>query len=167
MKTIIMTDQQSKLYETITIKEIIRSYQKFAMKKLSHYRNPELRSFFKNYCDHNFRQLLYGINFSCHFSFYLYLHLKKKALPFEIESPSKPFTISQPVDLNLTQISRLTGISRNTIKKAYKELCRKKLILETGYITKRNKPKKVMIVNDYYFVGYEKSDEKVYYRFDF
>lgn len=101
------------------------------------------------------------------FSFYLYLHLKKKALPFEIESPSKPFTISQPVDLNLTQISRLTGISRNTIKKAYKELCRKKLILETGYITKRNKPKKVMIVNDYYFVGYEKSDEKVYYRFDF
>lgn len=69
MKTVIMTDQQSKLYETITIKEIIQSYQKFATKKLSHYRNPELRSFFKNHCDHNFRQLLHGINFSCHLAF--------------------------------------------------------------------------------------------------
>lgn len=108
---------------------------------------------------------LYEIKFHSSFAFYLYLYLKSKAIGYLDQGPDD-FTISQPIKLNITKVAYEAGISRNTVKSAYKELKRLGIVYDAIIPVFNNKVKECMIINPKYVIGYDENEHKVIYSIE-
>jgi len=133
--------------------------RKFLRKKYSHMKKQNLKDFFDTYCIKEFSNKISEIDFRCYFSFYLYLYLKAIA-----EGYDPGFTISGPIAINLTEISRQAGISRNTVKAASRELTNVGLIIYNDDIKLPNNGiKHYMLLNDSYLLGFDSEEGKIIY----
>lgn len=167
MIQVYLSKSKFELFKNMSDKEIVKAKKKFYQKKLNHCKSASLNDFFQIHCSQCYNPILLDVNFHCHFSFYLYLFLKKQAVPYSLFSDKGVNTISQPINLNLTKVAILGGVSRNTIKKSFNELVKKGLILHTNISAPRrsNQPKIVMLLYDDIILGYEKLEDKVYFDF--
>ena len=168
MVQVYLSKSKFELFKKMGEIEIVKARKKFYHKKLNHCKSASLNDFYQNHCEHNYNPILLDLNFHSHFSFYLYLFIKKQAVPYSLFSDDAVNTISQPINLNLTKVAILGGVSRNTIKKSFNELVKKGLILHTNISAPRrsNQPKIVMLLYDDIILGYEKLEDKVYFDFN-
>lgn len=163
MIKVFLTKTKFELLRNMTEKEIFKATKKFYKKKLNHSNCPLLNEFYQKHCCQVYKQILHDLDFQCHFSFYLYLYLKKNAVPFSNDPSESAHKLSQTITLNLTKTAKLAGVSRNTLKKSFEELVKKGLILYSNNPTPRksNRPKIVLLVFDNAIIGYEKEEDKV------
>lgn len=137
----------------------------FCRKKLNHLNSVKFRLFWEKYCSKvNFSDVLYEIRFKCSFSFYLYLYLKAQAVGYDIEVGTD-FTVSQPLDVNFGRIVKISGMTTNTVKKAFRELVNSGLLLyrEDFKPKYHNSTKSIMILNDKQLVGYDQKKKRIIY----
>ena len=147
------------------MKAINESFNKFCKRKKCHLKDQRLKKFFE-ICTKDFNPLLYTIPFSCYFSLYLYLYLKSKAEKFGFESNSEQFTVSKPMEINLSAVRRLAGIPMGTIKSAYRELLRYGFLVYSEELAsdKKNDSKWAILVNDYYIMEHDIVNERTIFN---
>lgn len=151
MENVKLNQLQKIILDEALLRQRNKSKRRFSRRHKTHFNDPKLqKAFYKLTVD--FSDNLYEIPFKCYFSFYLYLILKSKVKYIDwIDDMPCYFKIAISQDLNVMQISREFGICRNTIRKAFKELVKYRLIEESPEIAPYHKSTKSIIVyNDYY-----------------
>ena len=96
-------------------KEIVKARKRFYQKKLNHCKSVSLNDFYQNHCEHNYNPILLDLNFHSHFSFYLYLFIKKQSVPYSLFSDKGVNTISQQMKLNLTKVAILGEVLKKDL----------------------------------------------------
>ena len=106
--------------------------------------------------------LLETIKFDCFFSIHLYRYLKTVGL-----KDLKVSITSAPFEINLLRVSKRANISKNTAKKALKELLQIGLLVlkETPY-ENINSRYKVILVNDKYICGWNANEKTFNFKFN-
>jgi len=147
--------EQKEILDVALSRELRKKQKRFKKKMLSHFNNSKLKAIYDS-CQVDFSPVLYEVPFKCYFSFYLYLILKSKVRFMDwIEMPYY-YRIAVSQDFNINQIHRETGICRHSIRKAFKELVRYRMIEITDYIKPEHKSTKpVLVYNDYYIHSYD------------
>lgn len=161
--TMMLTEQQKLILEEQLRKENDKRKAKFIKKKLNHVNSPKLAIVFDS-LKVTFSDKLFDIPWRCSFSFYLYLILKSKVRFIDFCDMPGFYKIAISQDLNILQLSKETGVCRNTIRKAYKELLQLNLIEETDYVRPTHKSTRtVLVFNDFYIHAYDPETGKVLY----
>ncbi len=167
METVILNSIQKVVVEEALRREREKKKNKFKRKRKTHFNNANLKRIFENVTKTiDFSDVLFEIPWTCFFSLYLYLILKSKVKFIDwIEDPPSYYSkIAVSQDLNIMQLSREYNVNRNTIRKAYFELVRYKLIEATPEIKPNHKStKSVCIYNDYYIHSFDKDLRHVVY----
>lgn len=165
MKKILISEKDYEKLSGLKSNEITLAYKKFCKKKKCHLKETRLKNFYKN-CSDDFNPMLFIIPFKCYFSFYLYLYLKSKAEKFGFESNSEQFTVSKPMEINLSAVRRLAGIPMGTIKSAYRELLRYGFLVYSEELAsdKKNDSKWAILVNDYYIMEHDIVNERTIFN---
>jgi hypothetical protein len=158
----IKNDELLKL-EKMKIAHTKKCKLRFSKKRYNHYNKENISQFF-NSLKVSYSDILYEVRFKISFSIYLYLYLKSISVPYEINT-TKEFTISQPVEVNFSKISINAQISRNTVKRAFKELVSLGLLLYDRNLEphKHNGIKRCMLINDFYLIGFNENRNKIIY----
>lgn len=106
--------------------------------------------------------LLETIKFDCFFSIHLYRYLKAT----ELKDLQTSIT-SVPFEINLLRLSKRANISKNTAKKALKEL------LQIGLLVLKESPNeninsryKVILINDKYIGGWNENEKTFIFKFN-
>ena len=158
METIYANSMQKVIIDEALRRERERKKNKFKHKRKTHFKDPNLKRIFESLATVDFSEVLYEIPFQCYFSLYLYLILKSKVKYIDwIEDPPTYYSkIAVSQDLNILKLSREYNINRNTIRKAYYELVRYKLIESTPEIKSNHKScKSILIYNDFYIHSFD------------
>jgi len=167
METVILNSMQKVVVEEALRREREMKKNKFKRKRKTHFNNPNLMRIFESITKSiDFSDVLFEIPFQCHFSLYLFLILKSKVRFIDwIENPPSYYSkIAVSQDLNIMKLSREYNVNRNTIRKAYFELVRYRLIESTPEIKPFHKStKSVCIYNDYYIHSFDKDLGHVVY----
>lgn len=109
----------------------------------------------------NLHPLVSSIKYDCFFSILLYRNLKAAEL-----NSSKKEISSEPLEINLLRISRQAKISKNTAKKALKELLRiGLLVLKESPSENVNSRYKVILINDKYISGWNANERTFNFQF--
>ncbi|MBK9402936.1 MAG: hypothetical protein IPN57_00160 [Ignavibacteria bacterium] len=161
MKAVLITDNDFKALLKSKSRDIEKAYKKFSEKKKIHLKDKRLQSFYK-LCSEDFNPMLYTIPFKCYFSFYLYLYLKTKVKRFDFDIDRFQFVYSKPMDINISEISRLAGVPVNTVKSAVLELLRFGYLIYMKQLSPAasNLCKSAMLVNDFLIVGHDSARDK-------
>jgi hypothetical protein len=164
MKKILISDKDLELLTKLKKKEVQASCKKFHKRKKCHTKDAQLKSFFENSAG-KFNMPLFTIPFKCFFSFYLYVYLKGKAEKFELDL-GKEFKVSKPLEINFSEISRLSGIPMGTVKSAFRELKKFGFLLYSEELKPDNKNGSncVLLVNDYYIIEHDTVNERTLFK---
>ena len=165
MSQIYLNPDEAKKLTQIKQKNINKRIRWFCRKKLNHLNSTRFKLFWDKYCSKvEYSNVLFEIHFKSSFSFYMYLYLKSQAVPYEIEAGGN-FTVSKPVDVNFGRIVKISGMTTNTVKKAFRELveCGLLLFREDMKPMFHNSTKSVMVLNDNYLVGYNQKEKRIIY----
>jgi len=161
--SVILTEQQRLILENQLQKENDKRKAKFLKKKLNHVNSPKLSKVFDS-LNVTFSDKLFDIPWRCSFSFYLYLILKSRVKFVDWCELPEFYKIAISQDFNILQLSKATGVCRNMIRKAYKELQQLNLIEETDYVRPTHKSTRtVLVFNDFYIHAYDPETGKVLY----
>jgi hypothetical protein len=128
------------------LKEIYILKRNFKNKKQNHLNSKKYKKF-NEFIECEPNDVLFEMRFRSSFSLYLYLYLKSKAV-FRLN-----VKFSEPIEVNFEELKRLSGLCKNTVKKAFWELVDCGLIVfnEDGPVNKHNLCKSVMIFDDRFF----------------
>jgi len=167
MQSVHLNSLQQVILNEALSRRLEKRKREFSKKLNSHFHNPRLKAIFEN-LNVEFSDKLYEMPFKCYFSLYLYLILKSRVKYLDwIPDMPEYFKIGVSQDLNVMQLSREFGISRSSVRKAYKELVTYKLIEESPEIAPRHKSTKSIIVyNDYYVHSFDPEAGHVVYTSD-
>lgn len=150
---------QKIIVDEVFRREREKKINKFKRKRKTHFSNQNLKRIFEDVTKTvDFSDVLYEIPFRCFFSLYLYLILKSKVKFIDwIEDPPSYYSkIAVSQDLNILKLSREYNINRNTIRKAYYELLRYKLIESTPEIKPTHKScKSILVFNDFWIHSFD------------
>ncbi|MBS1492236.1 MAG: hypothetical protein JST55_01920 [Bacteroidetes bacterium] len=145
-------------------KRIEKKKKKFFKRKNNHYNNEKLKKIFDS-IEVEFSDVLYDIPFTCYFSFYLFLILKNRLKFLNWEKRPAYFKIGICQDINILELSRQTGICRNSIRDAYRELVKFKLIEESSIVEPEHKSTRTCLVyNDFFINCFEEELGHVIYN---
>lgn len=135
--------------------------ERFFKKQYTHLCKDNLKEFYE-LCDVNYSDKLFEVKFKKSFAFYLFLYLKSEVKDRHGETS---FIISKPVDVNFSEISHYAGVSRNTVKWAYKELIELGLIIPAipYEMPKHNTLKFCSVVNDSNLLLFDDVNRKAVY----
>ena len=166
MKKIILTGKYYRKILEMQEKDLIRNKKKFLKKKRTHLNNKQLAEFYSGLYV-KFSEKVYEIKFKCFFTLYLYLYLKSQAKSYYEDDPSRVFNLSKPIDFNIQHIVDKSGVARNTVKRAFKELLQLRFINECEYVKPtHNSTKTVSIVNDHFMLCYVEKSHQVMFTID-
>lgn len=147
--------EQKNILDEALERELRKKQKRFKKKRLSHFNNAKLKSIYDK-CQVEFSPVLYEIPFQSYFSFYLYLILKSKVTFMDWFDMPSYYRLAVSQDLNINQLHNETGVCRNTIRKAFKELVRYRMVEITDYVAPEHKSTKPIIVyNDYYIHSFD------------
>ena len=164
MQLAYITDNDFNKLVKLKIREYEKAERKYKTKIKTHFKDEKLKSFFSN-CSQEINPVLYTVPFDCYFSLYMYLYLKSKCEPYNFDKSRYQFHVSQPLDVNVTQIARLADISLNTVRTAYRELVSMGFLLGGDLLKiKVNQPNRVLVVNDFWLVGYDQTTKTVIFK---
>lgn len=164
LKNFIISEQHRRILEEIIHKRIEKKKKKFFKRKNNHFNNEKLKKVFDS-IEVEFSDVLYDIPFTCYFSFYLFLILKNRLRFINWQKKPVHFKIGICQDVNILEISRQTGICRNSVRDAYRELVRYKLIEESSIIKPYHKSTKTCLVyNDFLINCFEEELGHVIYN---
>jgi hypothetical protein len=166
MESIYVNSMQKIIVNEALRREREKKKNKFKRKRKTHFNNPNLKRIIESLTTVDFSDVLFEIPWTCFFSLYLYLILKSKVKYIDwIEDPPYYYSkIAVSQDLNIMKLSREYNVNRNTIRKAYFELVRYKLIESTPEIKPTHKStKSVCIYNDYFIHSFDKDLGHVVY----
>ena len=154
---IYLTDEQYRKVIRMKMNYTEKCKKRFLNRKYNHLNRKNLLEFITENEINEYSDKLYEIKFKKWFSIYLYLHLKNLI-------GSNEFTISEPIEVNFTQIAAKAGVARNTIKKAFWELVNFGLVIYDDLLPlSSNSIKKAMILNDKYLIGFNETEHKILY----
>jgi len=166
MKQIILTGKYYQKILEMQEKDLQRSKKKFLQKKRTHINNKQLAEFYSG-LHVKFSEKVYEIKFKCFFTLYLYLYLKSQAKSYYEDDPSRVFNLSKPIDFNIQHIVDKSGVARNTVKRAFKELLQLRFINECVHVKPtHNSTKTVSIVNDHFMLCYVEKSHQVMFTID-
>lgn len=154
-----------KKVKKIKLNNINKRKRWFERKKLNHFNSLKLKDFYVQYLVNiEYSEKLLEIRFKSSFAFYLYLYLKSKAAPYEIDD-YKTFCVSQPVEVNFGKLAEISKMTRNTVKKAFWSLVRVGLVIynEDAKSPYHNSTKMVMLLNDKHLIGFDYDAERIIY----
>lgn len=167
MESVIVNSMQKVIIDEALRREREKKKNKFKRKQKTHFNDPNLMRIFESVTKSvDFSDVLFEVPWTCFFSLYLYLILKSKVKFIDwIEDPPSYYSkIAVSQDMNIMKLSREYNVNRNTIRKAYFELVRYKLIESTPEIKPIHKStKSVCIYNDYYIHSFDKDLGHVVY----
>ena len=147
--------EQKQILDEALARQLHKKQKKFKRKRLSHFNNPKLKTIFENY-QVEFSPVLYEIPFKCYFSFYLYLILKSQVKFMDWADMKYYYKIAVSQDMNINKLHKETGICRNTIRKAFRELLHMRMIEITDYVEPEHKStKSILVFNDYYIHSFD------------
>ena len=159
METIFANSMQKVIIDEALRREREKKKNKFKRKRKTHFSNQNLKRIFESITKTvDFSDVLFEIPWTCFFSVYLYLILKSKVryMDWDLDPPEYYSKIAVSQDLNILKLSREFNINRNTIRKAYQELVRYKLIESTPEIKPIHKScKSILVYNDFYIHSYD------------
>jgi len=124
-------------------RKIETAKKRLSRKKLSHLNCSKLKAFYE-LIGEEIPEMFYLIRFKSSLSPYLYLYLKRKAL---MCSPAD-FIISNPIDVNINEICRVSKYSRNSVRKALDEL-ENSMLLSRNTTKYHNSIRSYKLYNDY------------------
>lgn len=154
---IYLTDEQYRKIILMKSNYTARCKKRFLNRKYNHINKKNLFEFITDFEIIDFSDKLYEIKFKKWFSLYLYLHLKNLV-------GNNTFSISEPIEVNFTNIATKAGVARNTVKKAFWELVTFGLVIYDDLLPlSSNSVKKVMILNDKYLIGFNETEQKILY----
>jgi hypothetical protein len=159
MQKLILSKEEKKKLDVIRKRRLERLKKNFLKKKQNHL-NSEKYKKFNGLIKCEPSDILFAMRFRSSFSLYLYLYLKT------IASFYQDVGISEPIEVNFEELKRLTGLVKNTIKKAFWELVDCGLIVFNEDITvnmRHNLCKSVMVFDDRYLIGFNEIDNQTYY----
>jgi hypothetical protein len=142
-----------------------RCKTRFYRRRYNHVNNEHIKSFYeKHLLTSKYNDKLFEIQYKNKFTLYLFIYLKSIAAPYPHQD-NTTFTVSQPIAVNISEISRLAGTGRNTVKRSLKELIEIGLLLEMiPEVRKRHfELKQIMLLNDYHLKGYSKKFKRILY----
>lgn len=117
---------------------------------------------FMKLCDAEYHPTFDGMRCKCFFTKWMYGYLKSKAFEYK-----KDAIVSDAFEINLLRVSKLANLSRNTTKKAFRELIKLGLIMiikdEDRY---PNECYKITLVNDKYISEWNKYEETFNFKFN-
>lgn len=117
---------------------------------------------YKTKCATAFNSKLSEKKFNCYFSMYLYLRLKKS-----ISDKYQSYIVSSPIEMNISEISREAKVSRNTCRKAYRELLNLGLLIKNDEVNSdKNSFNSVILVNDKFISGWSNDEEAINFKFN-
>ena len=161
MVSVLLNKQEAYLLEEYKKKELRKKKEKFLKKKRTHLNIKKLSELFVK-LNVKFSEILYVIPFKCYFSFYLYLILKSKVRFLEFINMPDNMKLALSQDFNIMQISKESGVSRNTIRVAYNELKKIGLVMETPECMPQHiATKSCLVFNDLYITAYDDTEHKV------
>ncbi|MFC2093771.1 hypothetical protein ACFLSV_07710 [Bacteroidota bacterium] len=140
--------------------------RKFAKKKMNHLNNERLEKFYNQFLrDVKYSEKLFLIKFKSCFSFYLYLYLKSQAKGFNTEEGGAGSCLSEPIEFSICGTQRLTGLVRNTVRKAFRDLIAIGLVFyKNDLLQKRhNLTRAVILLNDDCLLDWDDKNRKVIY----
>lgn len=147
--------EQKQILDEALARELRKKQNRFKRKRLSHFNSPKLKAILENY-QVEFSSVLYEIPFKCYFSFYLYMILKSQVRFMDWLDMPYYYKIAVSQDMNINKIHKQTGICRNTIKKAFRELVNFRMIEITDYVKPEHKStKSILVFNDYYIHSFD------------
>ena len=139
--------EQKEILDEALSREFWRKQKQFKRKRFSHFKDPKLKEIYDRYwVEHS--PVLYTIPWGCHFSLYLYLILKSQVKFINWIDMPEYYRIAVSQDVNITKITRETGICKSTVRKAYRELVRFRIIEPTDYVRPYHKSTKEYIINE-------------------
>lgn len=116
---------------------------------------------FMKLCDTQYHPSFESMKVKSYFTKWLYGHLKQKAFEYR-----KDAIVSDAFEINLLGVSRKAKLSRNTTKKAFRELIKLGLIMivkdEDRY---PNECYKITLVNDKYICEWNRLEETFNFKF--
>jgi len=161
----LLTNEEYQKLEQSKASYTNRCKTRFNKRRYNHINNDHIRMFYeKHLLASQYNDKLFEIKYKNKFTLYLFIYLKSIAEPFTHQD-NITFTVSQPIAVNISEISRLAGTGRNTVKRSLKELIQLGLLLEMiPEIRKRHfELKQVMLLNDYHLKGYSKKFKRILY----
>ena len=146
--------EQKEILEESLRRELCKKQKRFKKKRLSHFNNAKLKTVYENY-QVEYSPVLYEIPFECYFSFYLYLILKSKVRCMDWTEMPYYYRIAISQDVNISRLHKDTGICKNVIRKAFRELVKYRMVEITNYVKPDHRScKAVLVYNDYYIHSY-------------
>lgn len=124
MQLAYVTDNDFNKLVKLKIREYEKAERKYKTKLKSHFRDDKLKAFYSK-CSQEINPVLYTVPFDCYFSLYMYLYLKSKCEPYNFDKSRYQFHVSQPLDVNVTQIARLADLPLNTVRELTENLFQK------------------------------------------
>lgn len=159
METIYANSMQKVIIDEALRREREKKKKRFMRRLKTHFHDTNLKKIFDEVTKIvDFSEVLYEVPFRNFFSFYLYLILKSKVkyMDWLLDPPEYYSKIAVSQDLNILKLSRKYKINRNTIRNAYEELVRFKLIESTPEIKPNHKScKSILVFNDFYIHSYD------------
>jgi hypothetical protein len=154
MMLIPLNIEQKEILDEALSRELRKKQKRFKKKRLSHFNNPKLKEIYEKY-QVEISPVLYTIKFTCYFSFYLYIILKSQVKFMDWVDMPYYYRIAISQDVNINKLHYETGICRNTIRKAFRELVKLRMIEITDYCKPEHKScKSILVLNDYYIHSY-------------
>lgn len=164
MQKLYLNSTDLEMIKKFKLSQLERRKRWFENKKLNHWNSSKIETFYKQHIGNcRYSEKLYEIRFKSSFALYLYLYLKEKAKGYELEGDT--YSISQPVDVNFGKLVEMSGMTRNTVRKAFWELVEFGLILYSDDLIPEyhNSTKSVMVLNDKFLIGFNNVTKKVIY----
>ncbi len=162
MKTIYLNNYMKERFDKMRLNYNQKCKTRFLKRKYSHVNSENINKFYAG-LNITIDDKLFEIRYHSAFTFYLYLYLKSNAAGYQKESPAE-FLVSMPLNVNFNLITKLAGISRNTVKAAFKEL------IQLGFVyfdddipLSKNKVKQCLLLNSKYLLGYDENEHKIIY----
>lgn len=166
MLTIPLTINQKEILDEALRRESQKKKKRFLKRKNNHFNNFKLKIIFEN-LNVDFSTVLYEIPFKCYFSIYLYLILKSKVQFWDYPEMPEYYRIASSQDLNIFRLSKETGVCRNTIRKAFDELVRYRMLEITNNIIPNHKStKSLLLYNDRHIYIFDEEYEHVIYSIE-
>jgi len=162
MKTIYLNNYMKERFNQMRLNYNQKCKTRFLKRKYSHINSENINKFYTG-LNITIDDKLYEIRFHSSFTLYLYQYLKSNAVGYEEETPGV-FAVSMPLNVNFNLITKLAGVSRNTVKAAFKELIQLGFVYYDESIPlSKNKVKQCLILNSKYLIGYDENEHKIIY----
>jgi len=162
MKTIYLNNYMKERFDKMRLNYNQKCKTRFLKRKYSHENSENIKKFYTG-LNSIADDKLFEIRYHSTFTFYLYLYLKSNAAGYHEESPGE-FLVSMPLNVNFNLITKLAGVSRNTVKAAFKELIRLGFVyFDDNIPLSKNKVKQCLLLNSKYLLGYDENEHKIIY----